>query len=169
MSADRREHRPLRAVLLKFSSVVLFGIIALRQMSRTEHALTTTFYFCITSLVGAVVTAGWGWPMPSATQWLFLLLIGLLGTAAQFLFTAAFRYAEASVVAPIEYTGIVVVTTLGYAFFDELPGASMWVGAPLVIVAGLLIVWSEYRPVTALRAPYTCARAEHDDRPASTD
>src|SRR5262245_17336108 len=74
------------------------GTIFLRQMSRTEHALTTTFYFCLTSLVGAMLTAGWGWPMPSAMDCLFLVAIGLLGTIAQFLMTAAFRYAEASIV-----------------------------------------------------------------------
>jgi drug/metabolite transporter (DMT)-like permease len=122
------------------------GIVFLRQMSRTEHALTTTFYFCLTSLVGAALTACWGWPIPSARDLQLLVLIGLLGTGAQFLMTAAFRYAEASIVVPIEYTGIVVVTVLGYVLFREVPGVTIWVGVPLVIAAGLLIVWAESRP-----------------------
>ncbi len=126
-----------------------FGMIFLRQMSRTEHALTTTFYFCLTSLVGATLTACWGWPVPSARDCQLLVVIGLLGTAAQFLMTAAFRYAEASIVVPIEYTGIVVVTVLGYIFFREVPGISVWVGVPLVITAGLLIVWGESRSAPA--------------------
>jgi len=74
------------------------------------------------------------------------VVIGLLGTGAQFLMTAAFRYAEASIVVPIEYTGIVVVTVLGYVFFREVPGVSIWVGVPLIIAAGLLILWGESRP-----------------------
>jgi drug/metabolite transporter (DMT)-like permease len=122
-----------------------FGMIFLRQMSRTEHALTTTFYFCLTSLVGAALTICWGWPIPSVRDCQLLLVIGLLGTGAQFLMTAAFRYAEASIVVPIEYTGIVVVTVLGYVFFREVPGVTIWVGVPLVIAAGLLIVWGESR------------------------
>jgi drug/metabolite transporter (DMT)-like permease len=127
-----------------------FGMIYLRQMSRTEHALTTTFYFSITSLVGAALTVSRGWPLPSANDWGFLVLIGLLGTGAQFLMSAAFRYGEASIVVPIEYTGIALATLLGYLFFGELPGTSIWVGAPLVVVAGLLIVWGEYRPAPRL-------------------
>lgn len=123
-----------------------FGMIFLRQMSRTEHALTTTFYFCLTSLAGAALTAGWGWPVPSVRDCLFLVLIGLLGTSAQFLMSAAFRYAEASIIVPIEYTGFVVATLLGYVLFGDIPGVSICVGAPFVIVAGLLVVWGGYRP-----------------------
>lgn len=149
MTGSRLGHADAAAAGLAFALLCAFfaalGMIFLRQMSGTEHALTTTFYFCLTSLCGAALTAGWGWPMPDARAWLFLLLIGLLGTGAQFLMTAAFRYAEASVVVPVEYTGIGVAALLGYVFFDEVPGVSIWVGAPLVIVAGLLIVWGEYR------------------------
>jgi len=140
------------------------GMIFLRQMSRTEHALTTTFYFSVTSLVGAALTACWGWPLPDARDWLLLVLIGLLGTGAQFLMTAAFRYAEASIVVPIEYTGIVHATLLGYVLFGEIPGVSIWLGVPLVIGAGLLIIWREYRPPLGLDLTTngeSCARSTH--------
>lgn len=129
------------------------SMIFLRQIGRTEHALTTTFYFCVATLLCAAVTAAWGWPMPSPRDWLLLLLIGLLGTLGQFLMTAAFSYAEASIVVPVEYSGILVAALLGYVFFGEIPGISIWIGAPLVVGAGLLIVWSEYKPgkpVTAI-------------------
>jgi drug/metabolite transporter (DMT)-like permease len=33
---------------------------------------------------------------------------------------------------------------LGYAFFGEVPTLSVWIGAPLVVGAGLLILWREY-------------------------
>jgi drug/metabolite transporter (DMT)-like permease len=108
-----------------------------------------------------VLSDSWNWPVPNAEQCVYLVLIGLLGTAAQFLMTAAFRYAEASVVAPTEYTGIITATLLGYVFFGEMPGTSIWMGAPLVIVAGLLIIWSQYPAANAPRtrkgAPPVCA------------
>jgi len=59
-------------------------------------------------------------------------------------------------VVPIEYTGIVVVTVLGYVFFREVPGVSVWVGVPLVIAAGLLIVWGESKSGLARE----CARTQ---------
>jgi drug/metabolite transporter (DMT)-like permease len=33
---------------------------------------------------------------------------------------------------------------LGYLFFDEIPSLSIWLGAPLVVGAGLIILWREY-------------------------
>ena len=135
-----------------------FGMIYLRQMSGTELAMTITFYFSLTSVVAAVPAAGWGWATPDAREWGILLAIGLLGTGAQFLMSAAFRYAEASIVVPIEYTGIAFATLLGYLLFGEVPGLSIWVGAPLVVIAGLLIVWGEYRP--AAKRSDICRSAE---------
>jgi drug/metabolite transporter (DMT)-like permease len=150
MTGSHLAHADAMSAGLVFALLCAFfgalGMIFLRQMSRTEHALTTTFYFSLTSLLGAAVTAAWGWPLPSVREGWFLVLIAVLGTAAQFLMTAAFRYAEASIVAPLEYTGIVMATLLGYVFFREMPDVSIWLGVPLVVVAGLLIIWSEYRP-----------------------
>jgi drug/metabolite transporter (DMT)-like permease len=40
---------------------------------------------------------------------------------------------------------MIVIVLLGYVLFDEIPGRSIWLGAPLVIAAGLLILWREYR------------------------
>ena len=142
--ADASAAGALLALLCALFSAL--SVIFLRQMSRTEHPLTTTFYYSVTSLLWAAVTAGWGWPVPSGRDCLFLLLIGALGTSAQFLMTAALRYGEASILAPIEYTGIVVAAVLGYALFGDIPGVWIWLGTPLVGVAGLIIIWGEYRP-----------------------
>jgi len=74
-----------------------------------------------------------------------LALVGLLGTGVSLLGTAALRRAEVSLIAPLEYAGMVATVPLGYFLFGELPQAAIWVGAPLVIGAGLLILWSGYR------------------------
>lgn len=122
-----------------------FAMMFLRGMSRIEHPITITFYFSLTTLAGAAITALWGWPMPGARQWAVIGLIGMLGTAAQLLQTIAYRHAEASIIAPLEYSSMIVIVLLGYFLFDEIPGPSIWIGAPLVIAAGLLILWREYQ------------------------
>ena len=40
-----------------------------------------------------------------------------------------------------------------YYVFAEVPHWSMWIGAPLVIAAGLIILWREYRRYAAVPAP----------------
>ena len=134
-------------IALAMGSALLsaFAMMFLRGMSRIEHPITITFYFSLTTLAGAAITALWGWPLPSARQWALIMLIGVLGTAAQLLQTIAYRYAEASIIAPLEYSSMIVIVLLGYFLFDEIPGRSIWIGAPLVMAAGLLILWREYQ------------------------
>lgn len=125
----------------------MFSAIAmtfLRSMSGGEHAITITFYFSLTFMVCAALTALQGWPMPTAAQWWLIVLSGLFGVFGQLLMTYSYRYAEASTIAPLDYTSIVMAVLLGYLFFDEIPSLSIWLGAPLVVAAGLIILWREY-------------------------
>lgn len=142
-------------IFMALASALLgaLGMMFLRGMSRTEHAITITFYFSLTTLAGAAISALWGWPMLTARQWGLVVLVGVIGTAAQLLLTSAYRYAEASIIAPLDYSSMIVIVLLGYVAFDEIPGRSIWMGAPLVIAAGLLILWREYRARDAGRRP----------------
>ena len=124
-----------------FSAIAM---IFLRKMSGGEHAVTITFYFSLTFTACAALTSLKGWPTPTALQWWFIILAGLFGVFGQILLTYAYRYAEASTVAPLDYTNMVMAVILGYLFFDEIPSLSIWIGAPLVVGAGLLILWREY-------------------------
>jgi drug/metabolite transporter (DMT)-like permease len=125
----------------------LFSAIAmtsLRAMSGGEHAITITFYFSVTFMICAGLTALQGWPMPTLTQSLLIVLAGLFGVFGQLLMTYSYRYAEASTIAPLEYTSMIMAVSLGYLFFAETPTPSIWIGAPLVIAAGSIVLWREH-------------------------
>ena len=70
---------------------------------------------------------------------------GLLGGLAQIFLTSAYRYADASLVAPFEYASMLFALGIGYFAFGETPGMMMLVGAAIVIAAGVLIIWRERR------------------------
>jgi drug/metabolite transporter (DMT)-like permease len=130
-----------------------FAMMFLRSMSGGgEHAITITFYFSLTVMACAALTFFWGWPEPTATQWLFIVLAGLFGVFGQLLMTYSYRYAEASTIAPLDYTNLLAAISYGYFLFDEIPSASTWLGAPLVIASGLVILWREYRTATSRAA-----------------
>jgi drug/metabolite transporter (DMT)-like permease len=137
----------------------MFSAVAmtfLRKMSGNEHALTITFYFSLTFTVCAAVTAAQGWPMPTTMQWSLILGAGLFGVFGQLLMTYSYRYAQASTIAPLDYTSLIMAVILGIIFFDELPNASVWIGAPLVVASGLIILWREYH----LKKQLSSARVE---------
>lgn len=149
------------AVSLGAAVFSALAMLFLRSMSGAggEHAITITFYFSLTSLVCAALTALWGWPMPTPWQWLVMILAGGLGVLGQLLMTFSYRYAEVSTIAPLDYTSLLMAVALGYVFFDEVPQLSTWIGAPLVAAAGLIILWREYVKSRSARAPAVVANA----------
>ena len=136
-------------VLVAFGAAIFsaLAMLFLRSMSGRggEHAITITFYFSATSMICGAATAVAGWPMPTGEQWLFIVLVGLFGVFGQLMLTYSYRYAEVSTIAPLDYVNLLFAVAFGYYFFAEVPHWSMWIGAPLVIAAGLVILWREYR------------------------
>ena len=128
-------------------SAAMFSAIAmtfLRSMSGGEHAITITFYFSLTFMAVAALTALQGWPMPTATQALLIAGAGLFGVFGQLTMTYSYRYAEASTIAPLDYTNMIMSVLLGYLIFNEIPALTIWLGAPLVVGSGLIILWREF-------------------------
>lgn len=127
---------------MSFSAVAM---IYMRRMSGAESALNITFYFMLTSMLCGLLTLPFGWVVPTASQWLALLLMGLFGVAGQLLLSYSYRYAEASTIAPLEYTSMIMAVAIGHFMFNEAPHPAIWAGVPLVIASGLIIFWREYR------------------------
>jgi drug/metabolite transporter (DMT)-like permease len=76
----------------------------------------------------------------------FALLAGmaLAGGLAQLTLTASLRLAPVALVMPMDYTMLLWATLLGAWLFAELPSPSVWIGAPVIIASGLVIVWREH-------------------------
>jgi hypothetical protein len=62
-------------------------------------------------------------------------------------------------IAPLDYTNLLFAVFYGYFFFGETPPVSVWIGAPLVIAAGLIILWREYRLSQTRAAPVVVPNA----------
>jgi len=76
--------------------------------------------------------------MPDLTVWVLLVLTGLFGGAAHIAMTLAFKYAEASLLAPFEYLTVLWAAAIGAAIFAEIPGLSFLIAAPLVVTGAVL-------------------------------
>jgi drug/metabolite transporter (DMT)-like permease len=112
-------------------------LIMTRMMSGKEHAATTMAY---SSLVGlAILTAmvPFVWVNPTWHDILFGVLIGVASTAGQWIVVLAFRYADASVLAPFSYTQLLWVSILGFIVFGEVPDIWTIAGAAIIVGSGL--------------------------------
>ncbi|UCI06652.1 DMT family transporter [Mesorhizobium sp. B1-1-8] len=133
-------------VLLVLAAALLWGIavVLLRKTAMQERTMIqlvlNNFYFLLFSTVPALV---W-WRTPDGGQLLLLISVGVLGGVAQFMLFEGMKRAPVSIVAPFEYTSLVWAFALGFAIWGDVPRAEVFMGAALIIGAGLLIVGNEH-------------------------
>jgi drug/metabolite transporter (DMT)-like permease len=131
--------------MLMATVFMALAVVFVRKLVETESTSAIVFYFSLSSTALALFTIPFGWVMPTPFEAALLVAAGLLGGFAQILLTSSYRHADAAVIAPFEYTSILLAMAIGYTLFDEVATVPMLIGAALVTVAGLLIIWRERR------------------------
>ncbi|SHJ46414.1 PEP-CTERM protein-sorting domain-containing protein [Shimia gijangensis] len=154
------------ALMLPFVSAFAYASLHIltRKIGATESAATMSVYIQITFIVVSGVIGlmlghgqyagqggpmlefllrGWVWPAQSDLWILFLL--GFSSALGGFFISQAYRLAEASVIAPLEYTAMPMAIVFGVVIFGEWPEPASWLGMSLIIGAGLFIFWRESR------------------------
>ena len=146
VGASLNTSETLGAVVVLMGAVLAaLAHVFVRKLVATETTAAIVFWFTITSSGMALLTLPWGWGIPPLAATLMLIMAGLLGGIGQICLTSSYRFADASLVAPFDYTSMILALMIGYFVFDEVPTMTMLVGAGIVIVAGVLIIWRERR------------------------
>jgi drug/metabolite transporter (DMT)-like permease len=112
-------------------------LIMTRMMSGKEHAITIMTYSSIAGVAILTALVPFVWVGPSWQAIALGVLIGIFSTAGQWIVVLAFRYADASVLAPFSYTQLVWVSILGFMIFGEVPDVWTVVGAAFIVGSGL--------------------------------
>ncbi len=119
--------------------------IQIRRLTRSETTSSIVLYFSVIASLCGLATLPFGWVWPSLHQFGILFLMGFAGGIGQLFMTESYRYAQASLTAPFDYTSIIWAVILGYVAFGEVPGPSVWTGGVIVIGAGMFVIWRERR------------------------
>jgi len=147
MDAETVNDLETLGVLAALSAAVFSALaqVFARKLVATESTGSIVFYFSCMSCLLALLTAPFGWVTPTATELALLVSAGLLGGVGQILLTESYRHAEVAVIAPFEYSSILLAMTLGYFVFNEIPTRLMLVGVALIVTAGIIIIVRERR------------------------
>ena len=136
-------------------------ILTTRRLCRDESPVTLSFGVGITFLtvgvIGTVVFTFFAEP-PRAAEWPYLLtgwhdialwVVGLIATCsvlnlvANIALSRAYQTAEASWLAPFDYSYIVFATFWGYVFWNHIPDALTFLGMAMIAGAGAFVAWRE--------------------------
>ena len=83
---------------------------------------------------------------PSLFEAMLFASLGLFGGLGHFLFTAAFRHAPASLLAPLNYLQLLWAGLLGYLVFGHVPDAVSLLGMAVIAGSGVLVALKTKRP-----------------------
>ena len=138
---------PLFGALVGLGAAFMIALISIQiaDLGRTEKPVTIVFWFAVTSSAVLFVPMLFFTKAHDGTTWALLGLLGLTGTIGQMLLTAALKYGPVSSVVVMDYSALFWATLFGWYLFDRLPPSSTWLGAPLVVAAGVVIAWREHR------------------------
>ncbi|MGE0210204.1 MAG: DMT family transporter [Parvibaculaceae bacterium] len=136
-------------ILLALGSGILFAfyLIATRRASQGSDPLKTLAFQCVVGALLLTPQAVFTWSQPSLADLPFFLALGVLSALCHLLTIAAFRFADASALAPLVYCELIGAALIGYFAFGEVPGVTTLLGAGLIVAAGLLLL---RRPASSL-------------------
>lgn len=133
---------PVAAALFGTLCVATVSVV-IKKLSQTEAPVSILFSFSIVSTAASAVPAVFVWQTPTLEEWVLLLLIGAIGTAAQSCGIRGFRCGEATAVAPFDYTRLLFAGLFGYMLFGDVPTPQTLMGAGLIVASTLYIARRE--------------------------
>ncbi|TYC87034.1 DMT family transporter [Novosphingobium sp. BW1] len=116
----------------------------IRDLARTDTPISMVFWFALFGMLGASLFLPFYGRWHEPQVYLILIALGLAGTLGQFFIAASLRYASVATVVVIDYVSLIWATTYGLVIFGSWPPHTTWLGAPLIIAAGLIITWREH-------------------------
>ncbi len=120
--------------------------ISTRFLGQDEPHATSFFYTTLIGAVAASLLVPFAWETPTTRDLFAMSTFGIIGATGHIFLIIALSFAPASVVAPFTYLGVLYGTFWGFLLFAEFPSLSTWIGAIIIVSAGLY-VWHREKSV----------------------
>jgi len=140
------------------------NVLTLRRACRHESTLALAFatgvIFCSSGLSGIIILQLFplsteaqqanpfvtiGWPQLSILVFGFALLVSLLNVTGNICMTRAYQTADASLLAPLDFSYLLFAALWGKLIFDRWPTGTTMLGMVLIVIAGVIIAWREQK------------------------
>ena len=121
------------------------SMILMRTISRSDRTIVQVF---AQNLLHATAMGAVSLPMwqgMNAREIVLCVSAGLVGGLGQYTLVESARLVPASVLGTVEYGALIWAFVFGFLFWGEMPQTTVYVGAFLVVAAGLTLALSERR------------------------
>ncbi|HAI45372.1 Riboflavin transporter [compost metagenome] len=130
-------------MVLLAATAYAVAAITVSMLTRTDTPQSMVVWFLVIMAVGAGLLAIPDWQPLQLGHAGLIAGMGLAGAGGQVALTRAFQLGEASLIAPLEYTGLVWVIGWDLLFWGALPDQVTWLGAAIIVASGLYLLHRE--------------------------
>jgi drug/metabolite transporter (DMT)-like permease len=121
-------------------------VIATKKLTRTETTLTFVFWMTLLQTIMALVMLR-GFPaIPEGPLVPWVVLVAVCGLSAHFSIAKAFRYADASIVSPMDFLRLPLIAVVGMIVYGEM--LDIW-----VFIGGVVVFFGNYLTIRTARQP----------------
>ena len=121
--------------------------ILTRRIAGIDSPETSAIYSSIVGAFGMILILPFVWKTPESLRDVFYFCsLGVLGALGHYCVARAMAYAPANIVSPFQYMQLLGSVAIGYLFFGDFPDLLGWVGAAIIVGAGLYIGWTQRKP-----------------------
>jgi drug/metabolite transporter (DMT)-like permease len=119
-----------------------------RVLTASESTTALLFYSALVGTILYGIAAPWfvGGPQPGLFDTMLLISVGAYGGLGHFLFTAAYRHAPASILAPANYAQLLWSALLGWLVFSHVPDQWALTGMAVIAGSGVIAALGTRRP-----------------------
>ena len=132
------------SVLPLIASLFLsMAVIVLKKILLTNNNILSVWVFTVLCTIISLFFYNENWVWPNNLDMSFMIASGILGFIAQICLTKSFQLADASILAPIDFSSVIWSFSLGYIFFGELISSDVLIGGLIIITSVGYIFYRE--------------------------
>ena len=132
------------SVLPLIASLFLsMAVIVLKKILLTNNNILSVWVFTILCTLISLFFYNESWIWPNNLDLSLMIASGILGFIAQICLTKSFQLADASLLAPLDFSSVIWSFFLGYIFFAELISTNVLIGGTIIIVSVGYIFYRE--------------------------
>jgi len=133
------------AALAVLAGAVCFAItnISTKKLAHMDHPVSILFYMSVVQLPLALFPSISDWAMPSWGAWLWILVVGVTALSAHYCITRAMQLVDATVVAPMDFMRLPLITLVGFMLYGEPIEWAILLGACVMFTGNYINVRAE--------------------------
>lgn len=126
--------------LLMVAVAIGFGasIVMVKSLTRTDTGVAIVFWMGVIQSVIGLAPAVYYWQWPALHLWPWILMIAFCGTYSHYCMTQAMRFADATIVVPMDFLRVPLSAAVGWLIYSEQLDLATIAGAALILTGNLL-------------------------------